>query len=164
MTPSAFPRTAELGSALLRPPASDECETLAAALADMQPWSTMGISAEGLAAFLKSDDSSAHRYAILQDDVLAGIASVRFPWLKGPYIELLAILPGLQRRGHGQRLLSFVEDEAMRLDARNVWVCASRFNSGAAQFYKRHGFVEVATLPDLVADDFTETLFRKMLT
>lgn len=164
MTAAALPRTAELGSALLRPPVPDECETLATELAAMQPWSTMGISAEGLTAFLKSDDPGAHRYAIVQDGVLAGVVSVRFPWLKGPYIELLAILSGFQRRGHGQRILSFIETEAVRLGMRNVWVCASQFNGGAARFYKRHGFVEIATLPGLVADDFTETLFRKALT
>lgn len=164
MTPPAFPRTAELGSALLRPPLPGECETLAAELAAMPPWSTMGIPAEGLAAFLKSGDASAYRYAIVQDGALAGVVSVRFPWLKGPYVELLAILPGFQRRGHGEGILSFVETEAVRLGTRNVWVCASRFNGGAARFYKRHGFVEIATLPGLVADGFVETLFRKALT
>lgn len=130
----------------------------------MQPWSTMGISAERLAAFLKNGDPGAHRYAILQDGALSGVVSVRCPWLKGPYIELLAILAGFQRRGHGERILSFVETEAARLGMRNVWVCASQFNSGAARFYERHGFVEIATLPGLVADGFTETLFRKTLT
>jgi len=123
----------------------------------------MEISRESLAAFLNADDASARRYAVMQDGALAGVASIRFPWLKGPYIELLAILPKFQRCGHGERILSFVESEALRRGLHNVWVCASQFNDGAARFYMRHGYREAATLPDLVADGFAESLLRKRL-
>ena len=164
MIPSALPPTADLGTVRLRPLAPEAPRALATALAAIPPWSTLGIPAEALTAFLQAEDPGAQRYAIVADDALAGVASSRFPWLKGPYVELLAILPGVQRRGLGRMVLSFVETEAKRLGARNVWVCASAFNSDAMRFYKRCGFTEAARLPDLVTDGFAETLLRKTLT
>lgn len=163
MTPSALPQTAELGAIQLRPLASDAHQRLAEALTAMPPWSTMRISADALTQFLQAEDPGTQRYAIVVDSTLAGVVSIRFPWLKGPYIELLAILPSFQRHGLGAAVLSFVESEAKRLGARNVWVCGSQFNKDALHFYKRNGFSEVACLPDLVTDGFAETLLRKTL-
>ena len=124
----------------------------------------MGISADDLARFFGNEDPGTYRYGIFADNGLAGVLCVRFPWLKGPYIELLAMLPGHQGHGLGAKALSFVETEARRAGMRNIWVCASQFNESAQRFYKRNGFVEVGTLPGLVADGFAETLLRKPLT
>ena len=164
MTPSALPPTADFGTLHLRPLAPDAHRRLAEALAAIPPWSTLGSSADALTQNLQAEEPGTQRYAIVVDSTLAGVLSVRLPWLKGPYIELLAILPGFQRHGIGTAVLSFVEAEAKRLGARNVWVCGSQFNKDALHFYKRNGFCEVASLPDLVTDGFAETLLRKTLT
>ena len=91
----------------------------------------------------------------------AGAVSIRFPWLKGPYLELLALLPPFQRQGIGAGILTWFENEASALGARNVWVCASSFNDGALRFYESHGFRPAAMLRGLVADGYDEILLRK---
>lgn len=136
---------------------------LAEAIVAMKPWSDMNYPADVMAGFLVSADGGVSRYLIEADDHAAGVVSVRYPWLKGPYLELLALLPGFQRRGIGGKVLAWFEEEARLRNARNLWVCASSFNADALRFYERHGFRQAATLPDLVADGYEEVLLRKAL-
>ena len=124
------------------------CATLAEAIAAIPPWSLMQYKAEALARYLASDDGAA-RYRIEIGGETAGAVSVRHPWLKGPYLELLAILPPFQGKGIGAELLGWFEREGARLEARNLWACASSFNKRALRFYERHGFRPAATLPGL---------------
>ena len=167
MTPSPFSATADLvldgdlKAARLCPLAPEACAPLARAIVAMPPWSAMGSSADAMTRFLAGDDGGARRYVIEIGGTPAGAASVRSPWLKGPYVELLAVLPDFQARGIGGSFLRWLEQEALRHDARNLWVCASRFNERALRFYARHGFAEAAALPGLVADGFDEILLRK---
>jgi GNAT superfamily N-acetyltransferase len=121
----------------------------------------MRTSAEVMTRYLASDDDGVRRYVIDVGGVTAGAAAVRYPWLKGPYLELLALLPERQGQGIGAAVLSWLEDETRRNGARNLWACASRFNARALQFYRRHGFAETAVLPGLVAEGFDEILLRK---
>lgn len=134
---------------------------LAEAIAAMEPWSVMNIRADRLAALLASPDAGVCRYLISLGGVDAGVVSIRFPWLKGPYLELLAILPHAQNRGIGRNIMAWFEVTARRHEARNVWVCASSSNAKALRFYERHGFQAVATLPGLVAEGYDEILLRK---
>jgi ribosomal protein S18 acetylase RimI-like enzyme len=87
---------------------------------------------------------------------------VRSPWLYGPYISLLAVLPSHQGLGLGSAVLASIERQLDSSD-RNLWVCASTFNSSAIDFYIHRGFEPVGDLPDLVRVGFTERLFRKRL-
>ena len=91
----------------------------------------------------------------------AGAVSIRSPFLKGPYLELLAILPAFQNQGIGGDIVAWFEQEGVRAGARNLWVCASSFNTQALRFYQRHGFHRAATLPGLVFDGYDEILLRK---
>jgi GNAT superfamily N-acetyltransferase len=127
----------------------------------MEPWSVMNYPAERLAAFLASPDVGVSRYLVSLTGSEGGVVSVRYPWLKGPYLELLALLPQAQKQGIGSSIIAWLESEALRHQARNLWVCASSFNAGALRFYERHGFRPAATLPGLVADGFDEILLRK---
>lgn len=111
--------------------------------------------------YLATDEDGAHRYAIDVDGAAAGAATVRHPWLRGPYLELLVLLPGHQGRGIGGAFLRWFQNEAQRNASRSLWACASRSNTRALAFYRRHGFAETAVLPDLVADGFDEILLRK---
>lgn len=161
MTPGRFSEAADLGPAKLCPPTPEECSRLAEAIVSMPPWSQMGYSAEGMAQFLGRDDGGVRRYVIAADGTIAGAASVRSPWLIGPYLELLVLLPGFQGRGIGAAFVHWFEGEALQRGARNLWVCASRLNSGALRFYRRHGFAKAAVMPELVAEGFDEVLLRK---
>jgi diamine N-acetyltransferase len=87
--------------------------------------------------------------------------SIRSPWLKGPYLELLAILPEFQGNRLGAGILAWFEREALRLEARNLWVRAASFNARALRFYEGHGFRPAATLSGLVAEGYDEILLRK---
>lgn len=169
MTSSALPLTASLSStdrpsAELLPIDPARHTDIAETLAGIAPWSTLGISADALERYFGGEDASTRRYAIHSDGNIAGVASIRHPWLKGPYIELLAVFPDFQHKGLGTAFLDFIEADAMRLGSRNIWVCTSQFNEHAVHFYNKHGFKSAAALSDLVADGFTELLLRKTLT
>jgi GNAT superfamily N-acetyltransferase len=127
----------------------------------MEPWSVMNYPAEKLAAFLASQDEGVSRYLVSLGGGEDGVVSVRYPWLKGPYLELLALLPQAQGQGIGSSILAWLESEALRHQARNLWVCASSFNRPALRFYERHGFRPAANLPGLVAEGYDEILLRK---
>ncbi len=162
MTVSPFSGpTNELKGARLVPLEQGTIGHLAEAIVAMPPWSVMRYSADALARFLAAPDGGVSRYLLQIRSEEAGAVSVRFPWLKGPYLELLAILPAFQGQGIGSALLGWFEQEGMRLGARNLWVCASSFNTEALRFYGRHGFHPAATLSGLVADGYDEILLRK---
>jgi GNAT superfamily N-acetyltransferase len=137
------------------------CASLAEAIVAIPPWSMVNYPAEAMARFLASSDGGGSLYGVEVDGAEAGAVSIRSPWLKGPYLELLAILPPFQGRGAGPKILVWFEQEALRHAARNLWVCASSFNVRALRFYARHGFAPTATLPGLVAEGFDEILLRK---
>jgi len=134
---------------------------LAEAIAAMEPWSVMNYPAEKLAALLANSDAGVSRYLVSLDGTEAGLVSIRSPWLKGPYLEILALLPHAQGLGIGASIMAWFEATALRGDARNLWVCASAFNVRAQAFYARHGFAAAAVLPGLVADGYDEVLMRK---
>ncbi|HEY8263919.1 MAG TPA: GNAT family N-acetyltransferase [Methyloceanibacter sp.] len=140
-----------------------DCPSLAAAIVAMEPWSVMDYPADRLSEFLASPDGGVTRCLIEVGGERAGVISVRYPWLKGPYLELLALLPPFQRKGIGGMLLERFESEAVSREARNLFVCASSFNENALRFYRSHGFRDAAVLPGLVAEGYDEILLRKFL-
>jgi ribosomal protein S18 acetylase RimI-like enzyme len=146
---------------ILAPLQPGDCAGVAAQIVAMEPWSVMDYPAERLSAFLAATEGGVSRYAIEIGGERAGVISIRYPWLKGPYLELLALLPPFQSQRIGSRLLAWLETEAVAIEARNLWVCASSFNERALRFYRRNGFRTAATLPGLVADGFEEMLLRK---
>lgn len=152
----------DLGAVRLMPVTAQDADTLGAGLAAVDPWRRMGYAAGALSGYLTRPDPAAHRYAIHAEGALAGAISIRDPWLRGPYLELLGLLSHAQGRGVGRAAMDWFEAEAPP-SAGNLWVVCSAFNTGALSFYKRHGFVEAATLDDLVFAGFTEILLRKPL-
>ena len=151
------------GAVRLLPLERGSCASLAAAIVAMEPWSVMSYPADTLAAFLANPDCGASRYVVNVAGLEAGVLSVRHPWLKGPYLELLALLPQAQNRGIGSSIMAWFESAALKHRARNLWVCASSVNARALRFYERHGFITAATLPDLVVEGYNEILLRKFL-
>lgn len=137
------------------------CASLAAGIVAMEPWAVMNYPADKLAAFLARPDAGAARYVVSVAGEQSGVVSVRNPWLKGPYLELLALLPEAQNQGIGSSIMAWFEFSALEHGARNLWVCASSFNVRALRFYEHHGFARTATLPGLVADGYDEILLRK---
>jgi GNAT superfamily N-acetyltransferase len=129
----------------------------------MPPWSTAGYEAEGLFAYLTADDPASHRFQIMLDGALAGVVGVRSPWLRGPYLQFLALLPPAQGRGVGRGVLEWLEAQASLEQERQLWVCVSTFNRRAEALYLRFGFKPVAVLDALASEKSDELLMRKTL-
>ena len=142
---------------------SAEAGLIGARLAAMDPWKRLGYGAEALGRYLDAVDPSLKRFAVQFEQEIVAVVCIRFPWLRGPYLELLAVFPGNQGQGVGQAILAWSEEQA-RPSAKNLWTMTSEFNHRARRFYQAAGFVEIAPVADLVADGCNEILLRKTLT
>lgn len=139
-----------------------EAEMLGAAFAAMDPWKAYGFPAENLARFFAASEPDARRWAIRVDDRLAGAVVIRAPWLHGPYLQFLGLLPGDEGQGLGRLVLDWMAREGQGR-VRNLWLCVSEINGRARAFYEREGFERVALFDALVADGMDEILMRKKL-
>jgi diamine N-acetyltransferase len=135
---------------------------IGATLAGMDPWRTLGYTRAGISNYLVRDDLGGCRFAIWASDKLAGVVCVRYPWLLGGFLELLALFPARQGCGLGSEIILWLEQQT-RLAAKNLWATVSSFNVKARAFYLHHGFIEVAPLADLVTVGHDEILLRKQL-
>jgi diamine N-acetyltransferase len=165
MTPPGFSQDTYVVSAdlTLRISTPDDAAALGVMLAAIDPWMRYPVPAEKLAAFFAQFESGSPRFSIHLGGELIGCVALRTTWLAGPYIQTFGLSPTAQGRGVGTCVLTFIEAEALRLKARNLWVAASDFNTGALRFYERHGFISVAALPALLQDNRNEVLLRKRL-
>ncbi len=152
-----------LGELILRPLTAEGAEELGPALAAIPPWSIIGWPAERMTLGLKRQQPSVKRFEVLANGLRAGIIVIQDPFLHGPYLQLLAVLPDFQGRNLGLRLLQWMEGEARRVEARQLWLCVSTFNTRAQAFYERFGFEAVAVLDKLASDASDELLMRKRL-
>ena len=138
----------------------DAAARLGAGLAVIDPWARVNYSPVRFADFFAGREDGAQRYQILAEGKLAGAMVVRNPWLAGPYLNILGLLPGCSGHGIGHVALGWFEAEARRAKFRNIWLCVSCFNRGAERFYRAHGFERSATLDNLAFDGFDEILMR----
>lgn len=145
---------------LARLRAPEDARSLAAMLIGLEPWRTLGYTADRLARYFARDDPGLHRYRIVVDGDTVGVLCVRHPWLRGAYIELIGLGPSGRGRGLGGDIVAWIENETR---AANLWALVSSFNEPARRFYARQGFVEIAPLADLVAEGYQEILLRKPL-
>lgn len=142
---------------------NEQALAVAEMLAGSDPWKSLKFSATSLAGYLIRDDASLRRYVISVDDDLVGVICVRYPWLRGPYIELLGLSPDHRGKGIGRQVLAWAETEARR-EAKNLWVVTSSFNHQALNFYQGLGFTPIGPIQGLVTPEHDEILLRKCLT
>lgn len=147
----------------LKPLVAPEDAALAGhVLARMDPWLALGYSNAVLERYLLRHDPGLHRYLVCADNSVIGVLAVRYPWLRGPYIEVIALDSQHQGRGLGRALIDWVEHQAIA-EAANLWVVVSAFNAPALRFYRRNGFQEIGLLTDLIVTGQDERLLRKPL-
>lgn len=139
-----------------------ECRDLAARLVTLDPWLTLEYKADALAAHLSRPDASLRRFTIRVGGQTAGLLALRHPWLRGIYLELLAIFPAHQGLGLGREIMAFMARQA-RPHTHNLWIAVSDFNQPARRFYHLLGFREVARLDHLIQEGRAELLLRKIL-
>jgi len=151
-----------LGPALLKRLRPEEAGQVATEIARIPPWRLLGYTAERLGTYLARPDPGQHFYAIHRTGRIVGAVAVRSPWLRGPYLELLCIFPEAQGQGLGSACLAWLEAES-RPQAGNLWCLCSAFNTAGRAFYRRHGFVEIGAIPELLLREESELLLRKVL-
>lgn len=156
-----FPEQA-LSGARLRAPTAQDARRLADGCAAMDPYRRLGYSSATLERYLCRVDPTLYRLVIDVDGEAAGVMALRFPWLRGPFLEMLAILPAAQGRGLGRQALDWAIHRSAAVAA-NLWTTVSDFNDGALRFYRRLGFVEVGPLADLVTEGAGEILMRRRI-
>jgi ribosomal protein S18 acetylase RimI-like enzyme len=161
--PAFEPTTHHLLNATLEPLTAASADKLGDALAAIPPWSTIGWPADRIARSLQRELPSVRRYEVLATGELAGVMTIQDPFLHGPYLQLFAILPAFQGHKLGWNLLQWMEAEALRAEARQLWLCVSTFNGRARALYERFGFEAVAVLDKLASDTSDELLMRKRL-
>jgi diamine N-acetyltransferase len=133
-----------------------ETDTIAAACVRFDPYLSLGYRAETLVKYLTRPDPALQRHAVEIDGKLAGVLALRQPWLRGPLIEMLALLPEAQGKGLGGRIIERCQAEA----GKNLWATVSAFHEPARRFYAKAGFEELCPLPGIVAEDQDEILLR----
>jgi GNAT superfamily N-acetyltransferase len=94
---------------------TEDATIIGTGLAEIDPWTRLDFAGERFANFLAADGDGAFRFKILFGAERAGAVVVRFPWLSGPYLNILGILPAFQRRGVGALALTWLENESRRL-------------------------------------------------
>lgn len=148
-----------LGEIQLGPLPAPASDYLAAALVQLEPWRTLGYQAAALKRYLSRPDPGLHCFLISVHQQVAGVLTVRHPWLLGPFLEMLALLPSFQGQGRGRRLVRWLADQTWPR-YRQLWTTVSSFNLRARNFYRQLGFVELAVLPDVIRPGFAEILLR----
>jgi len=129
-------------------------------LAKIDPWRTLKYAPENLLKYLLRYDSALKRYVIVKEDNICGVIGIRYPWLRGAYIEMLGIFESYQRMGIGSEIIQWAEEQS-GIESENLWVIVSEFNQNAIHFYERNGFVKTADIRDLIRPGLNELLYRK---
>jgi ribosomal protein S18 acetylase RimI-like enzyme len=139
-----------------------DAQFLSTLLASMDPWHTLRYTASALLRYFVRPDPGLYRYAIGIQGKTIGVVCIRYPWLRGAYIEFIGVEGSFQSLGIGREILSWIEEQT-RLEASNVWVLVSSFNQKAREFYTRQGYAEVGILKDFMHPGYDEVFLRKML-
>jgi ribosomal protein S18 acetylase RimI-like enzyme len=156
-------RSADGAVIVLRLMTRADAESLGRQFADIDPWARLGSRREDMIGFLALTNDAKRCFTILSDGDRAGAVVVRHPWLVGPYLNMLAILPEHQREGIGRAVMLWLEQEALATGSRNCFLSVSAFNVAAIAFYRKCGYSPVAFLDDLITDGEDEILMRKRL-
>lgn len=151
-----------LPSCTLLPLKESAASEIGSVLVTMEPWYTLGYTGEAIYRYFTRDDPALFRYVVGISGEIVGLICIRYPWLIGPFIELVAIWDKYQGKGLGREIMGWLENQSTPI-SKNIWATVSSFNEKARFFYKGLGFEEVADLADLVKPACIEILLRKRL-
>lgn len=138
----------------------EQLNQLAVQFSHMSPWVDIELKPENLLDHFTRPDPALFRYMVVYDEQIVGAISIRSPWLKGPYLELLGLKPDMQGLGLGQRLMHWFETEAP-VATRSLWLLCSDFNHQAIGFYEAMGYEKQCLIDNLYSADFDDYLMRK---
>ncbi|MCE1236801.1 MAG: GNAT family N-acetyltransferase [Hyphomicrobiales bacterium] len=162
--PPFAPRSHDLGDGITLAPIPPEAvDALAARVVALDPWARAGVPAAALVERMTRPWAATHRFVVEREGAAVGYVSVRWPFMRGPYLENIAIFPEAQRRGLARRVIAWMGREVSGAEA-NLWLCVTEWNEPARATYRALGFVEVGPLADLTALGQNEIFMRKILT
>lgn len=127
------------------------------------PWNKLSYSETSLSCYLTKKSSDFFCFAIKNNCDLIGVICLKYPWLKGAYIELLFILQNFQQKSLGTFLINWIENQLNITDNNNIWALVSEFNTNAIQFYIKNGFKKIGLVEDYIQQGSNEILIRKIL-
>jgi ribosomal protein S18 acetylase RimI-like enzyme len=142
----------------LSPLKAEYVSDLSMTLCSMDPWRTLEYTTEAFELYLLRADVALNRYVVMVSRKVAGVLSIRSPWLFGPFIELIALFNEFQGKGIGSQLVEWSCDHYR---STNLWAAVSSFNLKAQEFYSKTGFQQIAVLEDLIKGGWNEILLRK---
>jgi len=145
----------------LSPLSNEHVSSISTTLCSMDPWLTLGYTPDVFEFYLLRADAALTRYAVVTYGTVAGVLSLRSPWLFGPFIELMALFEEFQGKGIGRRLIDWICE---RYESANLWTTVSSFNLKAIKFYSDAGFLQTAILEGLIKRGWDEILLRKKMT
>lgn len=135
---------------------------IGAILAAIDPWQRNGRTAMEMAARFRDPDPGVARFAVMRDGAAVGGVIIRYPVLRGAYLETLGLAANARGTGIGRAVIDWMGREIDGV-AGNLWLCVTEWNASARAFYRASGFVEVAPLPGLVQEDQAEIFMRKRI-
>lgn len=129
-------------------------------LAAHDPWQRLGISSDQLKqSFLHASPRNVPCLILCDQSCVGGII-LEQPWLFGVYIKSFGLMPSFQKKGIGATVLLHLKAALKATGVRNLWVCASAFNTEAVSFYEDNGFEVCCRLEGLVVADEDEIFLR----
>lgn len=155
---------------MLRPTIEDDVEELVAiceATGIFQP-SELETVEEVFDEYFHNEYEKGHRsFTLMLDRGISGFIYIApAPLTQGTWdLWWIVVHPETQGRGHGQAMLQSAETAIRKAGGRHVFLETSAAPSYAPtrRFYERHGFVEVARLPDFYATGEAKVIYRKPL-
>jgi len=131
---------------------------------DLPLGKTYGFTEEGwIRKLTKARDEEGNLLFVAEEEGrLAGFAWVHThgAFLAASYLRFLAVDPSFQGRGVGTLLLKEFEEQTRYL-GKDWFLLVSDFNTGAQQFYEKHGYQRVGALPDFAKEGITEVIMVK---
>ena len=78
-----------------------------------------------------------------------------------PYLHIIAVKKESRNLGIGKKLLKFFEDICFR-EYTKVFLVVADFNPGSKMLYKKIGYIEVGSVPNLYREGITEYIMMKL--
>jgi ribosomal protein S18 acetylase RimI-like enzyme len=142
---------------------SDEAEQCARLMASSEPWRTLGRDYETSQRIVTDPVKEVSVvYVGAETDAVAGFLIINMTGAFVGYIQTVCVASEWRGLGLGAILIHFAE-ERIFLEAPNVFMTVSSFNTDAQRLYERLGYQRIGELTDYIVAGYSEILLRKTI-
>ena len=128
----------------------------------IEPWVTLGADVAKMEAYFRRLLGTGEAFVALVGDEVVGFVTITMGFLRGGYIRRLAVKKEYRGQGIGAQIMTFIEKH-ISASYSNVFLCVSASNPRARSFYQKLGYQIVGELPDLIVENDSEYLLRKVI-